>query len=60
MSSFDGRLRSDALLFEAGEACSAYADEVACLAAAGQAARACGWHVERRACLPVSLSEQNQ
>ncbi|XP_063834386.1 attractin-like protein 1 [Ostrinia nubilalis] len=50
---FDGRLRSDALLFETGDKCSSYNDEVACVAAANHAARACAWHVHKRICMPL-------
>ncbi|KAL0811494.1 hypothetical protein ABMA28_009888 [Loxostege sticticalis] len=50
---FDGRLRSDALLFETGDKCSSYTEEVSCLAAAAHAARACAWHSHRRICMPL-------
>ncbi|KAL4702307.1 hypothetical protein ACJJTC_018437 [Scirpophaga incertulas] len=49
---FDGRLRSDGLLFEAGDKCSSFADEAACVAASAYAARACVWHLHKQTCLP--------
>ncbi|RVE44948.1 hypothetical protein evm_010373 [Chilo suppressalis] len=50
---FDGRLRSDALLFEVGDKCSSYTNEISCLAAASYAARACAWHIDKGTCLPL-------
>ncbi|CAG4967185.1 unnamed protein product [Parnassius apollo] len=50
---FDGRLRSDALLFTAGEACGALRDADACLRAAHTHARACAWRAHDRRCLPL-------
>ncbi|KAF9414416.1 hypothetical protein HW555_007670 [Spodoptera exigua] len=44
---FDGRLRSDALIFEAGEGCARHTSEASCLTAAQHTAIACleevGW-----------------
>ncbi|CAH1641427.1 unnamed protein product [Spodoptera littoralis] len=50
---FDGRLRSDALIFEAGEGCGRHASEAACLTAAQHTAVACVWRARDRACLPL-------
>ncbi|XP_039760808.1 attractin-like protein 1 isoform X1 [Pararge aegeria] len=40
---FDGRLRSDALIFTAGDECSSRNDETSCLNSAAVAAIACVW-----------------
>ncbi|XP_046973176.1 attractin [Vanessa cardui] len=50
---FDGRLRSDALLFETGERCASRRDEAACLASAQRAAAACVWRAADRACVAI-------
>ncbi|KAJ8709801.1 hypothetical protein PYW08_009805 [Mythimna loreyi] len=50
---FDGRLRSDALIFEAGEGCSRHTSEAACLTAAQHTAVACVWRPRDRACLAL-------
>ncbi|XP_050553889.1 attractin-like protein 1 isoform X2 [Spodoptera frugiperda] len=50
---FDGRLRSDALIFEAGEGCTRHTSEAACLTAAQHTAIACVWRARDRACLPL-------
>ncbi|KAJ8715704.1 hypothetical protein PYW07_010186 [Mythimna separata] len=50
---FDGRLRSDALIFEAGEGCSRHTSEAACLTAAQHTAVACVWRARDRACLAL-------
>uniref|UniRef100_A0A2A4KAL1 CUB domain-containing protein n=1 Tax=Heliothis virescens TaxID=7102 RepID=A0A2A4KAL1_HELVI len=50
---FDGRLRSDSLVFEAGEGCSRHTSEAACLTAAHHTAIACVWRQRDRACLPL-------
>ncbi|GBP16939.1 Attractin-like protein 1 [Eumeta japonica] len=55
MGGFDGRLRSDALLFEVGQGCSGLTSEVACLANAESAAIACAWKVEERLCVSVRI-----
>ncbi|XP_047036022.1 putative protein tag-53 isoform X2 [Helicoverpa zea] len=50
---FDGRLRSDSLVFEAGEGCTRHTSEAACLTAAHHTAVACVWRQRDRACLPL-------
>ncbi|XP_026729048.1 attractin isoform X2 [Trichoplusia ni] len=50
---FDGRLRGDALVFEAGAACSRHGAEAACLQAARAAATACVWRAADAKCLPL-------
>ncbi|XP_061723238.1 attractin-like protein 1 [Cydia pomonella] len=57
---FDGRLRSDALLFEAGSPCSSHTSELACLANAHHACRACAWNSHERTCVPLETAGWNQ
>ncbi|XP_063896184.1 attractin [Helicoverpa armigera] len=57
---FDGRLRSDSLVFEAGEGCTRHTSEAACLTAAHHTAVACVWRQRDRACLPVSIFEAGE
>ncbi|KAM3959859.1 LOW QUALITY PROTEIN: attractin-like protein dsd [Aphomia sociella] len=52
---FDGRLRADALVFEAGATCSSITDELACVGSALYAAVACAWRRRERIC--VTLEE---
>ncbi|XP_060806928.1 attractin-like protein 1 [Amyelois transitella] len=53
LGGFDGRLRSDALLFETGEKCSSYKTEVNCLSASHHAALACVWKTHERICMSL-------
>ncbi|CAH2059184.1 unnamed protein product, partial [Iphiclides podalirius] len=50
---FDGRLRSDALVFETGAACGSRLDEAACVASTASAALACAWRTRDRLCVPL-------
>ncbi|XP_068625483.1 attractin-like protein 1 [Battus philenor] len=52
---FDGRLRSDALMFEIGAPCASYMDEYSCVSSVQNAAIACAWRTRERVC--VSLEE---
>ncbi|XP_013142133.1 PREDICTED: attractin isoform X2 [Papilio polytes] len=52
---FDGRLRSDALVFVSGAACATHSDELSCVSAARHAATACAWRTRERLC--VALEE---
>ncbi|XP_063629791.1 attractin [Cydia splendana] len=57
---FDGRLRSDALVFEAGSPCSSHTNELACVANAQHACRACAWNSHERICVPLETAGWNQ
>ncbi|XP_063389635.1 attractin [Cydia fagiglandana] len=57
---FDGRLRSDALLFEAGSPCSSHTNELACVTNAQHACRACAWNSHERTCVPLETAGWNQ
>ncbi|CAB3258471.1 unnamed protein product [Arctia plantaginis] len=50
---FDGRLRSDALIFEAGESCSRHTHESDCLSSAQHTAIACVWRLKDKTCVPL-------
>ncbi|XP_041985454.1 attractin-like protein 1 [Aricia agestis] len=50
IAGFDGRLRSDALLFETGSKCSTHKDETSCLNSAKRAAIACVWRIKEQMC----------
>ncbi|VVC92994.1 unnamed protein product [Leptidea sinapis] len=55
---FDGRLRSDALLFQVGDRCSSRTDEVSCLTSSQDSAVACVWKVQAGICVGVSTLTQ--
>nr|XP_021208146.1 attractin-like protein 1 isoform X1 [Bombyx mori] len=50
---FNGRLRSDALVYEAGERCAAHAHEDACLNSTRRAAVACAWREDLQLCVQL-------
>ncbi|KPJ04559.1 Attractin-like protein 1 [Papilio xuthus] len=52
---FDGRLRSDALVFVVGAACATYKDEHSCVSATRNSALACAWRTRESLC--VALEE---
>ncbi|KAG6463790.1 hypothetical protein O3G_MSEX014073 [Manduca sexta] len=52
-SSFDGRLRSDALKFETGAECNTHTTEAACLDAAKTTAIPCVWRIQQQICVPL-------
>ncbi|CAH2254215.1 jg14380 [Pararge aegeria aegeria] len=52
---FDGRLRSDALIFTAGDECSSRNDETSCLNSAAVAAIACVW-TRSEGCVSMAVS----
>ncbi|XP_053619470.1 attractin-like protein 1 isoform X2 [Plodia interpunctella] len=53
LGGFDGRLRSDALLFETGEKCSSYKTEALCLSASQHAAVSCVWKTHEKICMQL-------
>ncbi|XP_072933991.1 attractin-like protein 1 [Epargyreus clarus] len=53
MGGFDGRLRSDALLYETGDVCTSRLDEISCLNHIRYAGIACAWRLSDQLCVGI-------